>query len=216
MPPITLLGCLQLLGTQISRQEKAGRQHRLCQPPAGSRSPPAMPTPSFCHVTSGWGTPVASQDSTALLLTITITMPGRGFKAGGSASSREALPTRAPPRWAKAQGAGPPGARPVGAVRTVYHEPEVFSGCASSAPRHAGVAAGMCRQCLPDLQGSWEDIRQRGGSGRGGRDPPPCRGCTALCLYLWAGRDSPLLGCPAEPPPCSTTPWVWARQRHSR
>lgn len=34
---------------------------------------------------------MASQFSTALVLTITITMPGRGFKAGGSVKSREVL-----------------------------------------------------------------------------------------------------------------------------
>lgn len=113
-----------------------------------SRSPPAMPTPSFCQVTSGRGTPVASQDSTALVLAITISILGRGFKAGGSVSGREALPTGDPPRWAKAQGAGA-----LGAMCTVHREPEVFSGCARSAPRRAGVAASMCWQRLPDLQG---------------------------------------------------------------
>lgn len=77
---------------------------------AGSTSPhlpPVMPTPSFCQVTSGLGTPVASQDSTTLVLTITITTPGRGFKAGGSTSSREVLPTWDSPRWTKAQGFRP-------------------------------------------------------------------------------------------------------------
>lgn len=63
---------------------------------AGSRSPRVMLAPSFCQVTSGRGTPLASQDSTALVLTSTSTMPGRGFKAGGSASDREMFPPASP------------------------------------------------------------------------------------------------------------------------
>lgn len=97
MPPSVLLGRLQPPDTQIFPQAKAGRQWGLCQPPVGSCSPPAMPTPSFCQMTSGRGTPVASQDSIVLVLTITITIPGRGFKAGGSAGSREVLPIGFPP-----------------------------------------------------------------------------------------------------------------------
>lgn len=62
----------------------------------GSCSPPAMLAPSFCQVTSGRGTPLASQDSTVLALTFTITMPGRGFKAGGSARDRNAATSISP------------------------------------------------------------------------------------------------------------------------
>ena len=89
MPPSTLLGSLQHPGTQISPWAEAAGS-------LGSRSPPAMPTPSFCQATSGRGIPLASQDSTALVLTITITTLGRDFKTGGSASSREALSVGGP------------------------------------------------------------------------------------------------------------------------
>lgn len=123
--------CWDAYNPQISPRTKAGGQHGLCQPPAGSRSPPATPTPSFCQVTSGRGTPVTSQASTALALTITITMPGKGFKAGGSASGREALPTAGPPSWAKGAGSGTPGSR------------------AYRAPRGGGVFGPCQRRSLP-------------------------------------------------------------------
>lgn len=114
---------------------------------AGPCSPPAMLAPSFCQVTSGRGTPLASQDSTVLALTFTITTPGRGFKAGGSASHRNAA-TSIPPATCREQDPPPR------AAHTVHHEPEVFSGSACGAPRRAGVVTGVHRQRLPDLQGS--------------------------------------------------------------
>lgn len=124
---------------------------------------------------------MASQDSTALVLIITITKPGRGFKAGGSVKGREVLP------WE--EGAGPPAARQhPGAVHTVHREPEVLPGRARGAPSSAGVAAGVCRQRLPDLQGSWKTVGRGEAAGGLAGTPCPGRGCAAPCCT--SGQDA--------------------------